>query len=169
MTNELTRLLSAGLDLLAFKILGKDRAAQAQAIATTPTPCVAVPPEQRPEPRAQQMGGYFSLREPKTYWECLDPTDFAAVMRAHRGLETWPRARRLEGVQQNLGWLNPAVAGLVLTLWGTQDMGGHGKSTTWTLDPEATPHPQARIARNWFAEYAPELLQELDDVHHGRG
>ena len=159
MTNELTRFLSAGLDLLAFKILGKDRAAQAQAIATTPTPCVAVPPEQRPEPRGQQMGGDFSLRGPKLYQECLDPTDFVAVMRAHRGLENCPHDRRLEGVQENLGWITPAVAGLVLTLWGPQKLGGHGKSTTMTLAPDAVPHPQAGIARNWFAEYAPEVLR----------
>lgn len=154
MTTELTRLLSAGLDLLALKILGKDRAAQAQSAAPT-SPCVTVPPGHRP----QQLGGIFSTREPRPYQECLDPTDFAAVMRAHRGLETWPHTRRLEGVQQNLGWLTPAVTGLVLTLWGPQELGGHGKSTTMTLDPEASPHPQARIARTWFAEYAPEVLQ----------
>ena len=160
MTNELTRFLSAGLDLLAFKILGKDRAAQAQAIATTPTPCVAVPPEQRPGvARVQQIGGTYFPEESHPYQECLSPEAFAAVMHAHRGLETWPRARRLEGVQQNLGWITPAVAGLVLTLWGPQDLGGYGKSTTWTLDPEAAPHPQAEIARNWFAEYSPEVLR----------
>lgn len=159
MTNELTRFLSAGLDLLAFKILGKDRAAQAQAIATTPTPCVAVPPEQRPEPRGQQKAGIFSTREPRPYQECLDTTDFAAVMRAHRGLENCPHDRRLEGVQRKLGWLPPAAIGLILTLWGPQELGGHGKSTTMTLAPDAVPHPQAGIARNWFAEYAPEVLR----------
>lgn len=154
MTNELTRLLSAGLDLLALKILGKDRAAQAQATAPT-GPCVAVPPERR----AQQKAEIFSTREPRPYQECLDTTDFAAVMRAHRGLETWPRSRRLEGVQRKLGWLPPAAIGLILTLWGPQEVGGHGKSTTMTLAPDAVPHPQAGIARNWLAEYAPEVLQ----------
>lgn len=154
MTNELTRLLSAGLDLLALKILGKDRGAQARAAAHT-GPCVAVPPERR----AQQKAGIFSTQEPRPYQECLDPTDFAAVMRAHRGLETCPHARRLEGVQRKLGWLPPAAIGLILTLWGPQELGGHGKSTTMTLAPDAVPHPQAGIARNWFAEYAPEVLQ----------
>lgn len=158
MSNELTRLLSAGLDLLAFKIRGKDRPAQ-RPTAAPGGPCVAVPPGQRPEPQAQQLGGAFSLREPTPYQECLKPTDFVAVMRAHHGLENCPHDRRLEGVQGNLGWITPAVTGLVLTVWGPQKLGGHGKSTTTILDPEAAPHPQAGIARNWFATYAPEVLR----------
>lgn len=159
MTNELTRFLSAGLDLLALKIRGKGRPAQRPAGA----PCVAVPPEQRPgAARVQQPGGTYFPEESQPYQECLSPEAFAAVMYAHRGLETWPHSRRLEGVQQNLGWLTPAVAGLVLTLWGPQDLGGYGKSTTWTLDPEVLPHPQAGIARNWLAEYAPEVSRALE-------
>lgn len=154
MTNELTRFLSAGLDLLALKIRGRGRPAQRPAGA----PCVAVPPERR----AQQKAEIFSTREPRPYQECLDTTDFTAVMHAHRGLETWPRSRRLEGVQQKLGWLPPAAIGLILTLWGPQEVGGHGKSTTMALAPDAVPHPQAGIARNWLAEYAPEVSRTLE-------
>lgn len=95
--------------------------------------------------------------------------DFARLMHAHRGIEVVPANRRLQYLADQFaayehGRMTLPMAALVISLWGEQILGGHGKSTAHTLAQGVEQAPQHGAAVKWLAEYNPVALVTADGV-----